>query len=126
MQRDRTELLYASADELLVQAEHEGEKAEEDVITHLICHHSRLALANYLAGFLLRKDVPVHHPVTLSVLLEQCRALDARFDQVDLSPVHCRHETHDFKYCLDALQVDACLRVAQQARNIIKTDSPAY
>ena len=126
MQADRTDLLYAAADDMLVQAQHEGEKAEEDVITHFICHHARLALANYLAGYLLRKDVMVHHPVTLTALLDQCRQLDARFDHLDLTPVHCRLETHDFKYCLDAQQVDACLRVAQQARDIIKADSPAY
>ena len=119
-------MLYSSANESLSLAEHEWERAEEDVVTHMICHHSRLALANYLAGYLIRKEVAVHHPVTLASLLDQCRLLDARFEHIDLSPVGCRFETHDFKYCLDTHQVDACIQIARQARDIITADTPAY
>ena len=126
MGKDRSEILYATAIDLLNFAEREMKRSEEDVVTHLICSNARLALSNFLAGYLIRKQIPVHHPVTLSGLINQCKTIDARFDTIDLSPVHCRHETHDKDYCLETEQVDACLKIAQQARDIVMTDTPAY
>jgi hypothetical protein len=126
MGKDRSEILYATAKELLNVAEHEHARSEEDVVTHLICSNSRLALSNFLAGYLIRRQIPVHHPVTLAGLLEQCKSIDARFEQIDLTPVHCRHETHDKDYCLEQDQVEACLKIAQQARDIVMTETPAY
>lgn len=126
MGKDRSDILYSTAKELLSVAEAEQARSSEDVVTHLICANSRLSLSNFLAGFLIRRQIPVHHPVTLARLLEQCRSIDARFESLDLSPFHCRFETHDKDYCLETDQVDACLNVAQQARDIVMTDTPAY
>ena len=109
MDKDRSDILYATANELLAAAEHEDERSAEDVVTHLICTNSRLSLSNFLAGYLIRRQI-----------------LDARFDSIDLTPIHCRHEAHDKDYCLETTQVDACLRIAQQARDIVMTDTPAY
>lgn len=126
MGKDRSDILYASANELLSTAEAEQERSAEDVVTHLICNNARLSLSNFLAGYLIRKEIPVHHPVTLARLLEQCKSLDARFDSIDLSPIHCRFETHDKGYCLENDKVDACLQVAQRVRDIVMTETPAY
>ena len=126
MGKDRSDISYATAKELLAAAEAEQERSAEDVVTHLICTNSRLSLSNFLAGFLIRRQIPVHHPVTLARLLEQCKAIDARFETLDLSTIHCRFETHDKDYCLETGQVDACLSVAQRARDIVMTDTPAY
>lgn len=126
MGKDRSDILYATANELLVAAEHEQERSAEDVVTHLICTHSRLSLSNFLAGFLIRRQIPVHHPVSLVSLLDQCKDIDSRFDQLNLSQIHCRHEKHDTDYCLDHDQVDECLKAAQQARDIVLTETPAY
>jgi hypothetical protein len=126
MVKDRSDILFATGKELLQAAEMEQQRSEEDVVTHLICTHSRLALSNFLAGYLLRKQIAVHHPITMAKLLEQCKAIDARFDNIDLNQVTCRNETHDKAYCLETYQVDVCLYIAQQARDIVMTDSPAY
>jgi hypothetical protein len=126
MGKDRSDILYATANELLSAAEVEQERSAEDVVTHMICNNARLSLSNFLAGYLIRKEIPVHHPVTMARLLEQCKSLDARFDSIDLSPIHCRFETHDKGYCLETDQVDACLQVAQRVRDIVMTETPAY
>jgi len=126
MGKDRSDILYATAKELLDAAEHEQERSAEDVVTHLICTHSRLSLSNFLAGFLIRRQIPVHHPVSLVSLLDQCKDLDSRFDQLNLNQIHCRYEKHDQDYCLDHDQVDECLKAAQQARDIVLTETPAY
>lgn len=126
MGKDRSDILFTTANELLASAEKEQERSAEDVVTHLICTHARLSLSNFLAGFLIRRQIPVHHPVSLESLLQQCKDTDSRFDQLNLSQIHCRFEKHDKDYCLDHDQVDECLKAAQQARDIVLTETPAY
>jgi hypothetical protein len=55
MHINRTEGLFAMAEELLMAAELEQQRAEEDVVSHLICHHSRQSISNFLAGYILQK-----------------------------------------------------------------------
>lgn len=121
-----SDTLISMAEEFLSSAEHEMERSEEDVVTHLICANSRQSLSNFLAGFLLRRDIDIEHPVTLVSLLEQCKSVDARFDSLDLIQVHCRNQTNDRNYCLEPEQVDVCIKVAQQARSIVMSDAPGY
>lgn len=126
MGQDRSDILFTTARESLAQAEQEWERSEEDVVTHLICTHARLSLSNFMAGYLIRKGIAVHHPVTMASLLDQCRNVDARFEGIDLTPISCRFESHDKDYCLGRDQVDACMRIAQQVRAIVMTETPAY
>ncbi len=126
MRKDRSDILFDEAKQLLQAAEAELDRSAEDVVTHLVCSNSRLALSDILAGYLIRKQISVHHPVTLISLLEQCKSLDARFESIDLSPIKCSRETNDKDYCLDQGQVEACLKIAQQARDIVMTETPGY
>ncbi len=126
MTKHHSDTLFSIAEELLLAAEHENERSEEDVVTHLICANSRQSLSNFLAGFLLRREIEIEHPVSISSLLEQCKCVDARFDSIDLTPIHCRNQTHDRDYCLEPEQVDACIKVAQHARSIVISDTPGY
>lgn len=123
---DRSDILFSQANELLTAAEHEQDRASEDVVTHLICTNSRQSLSNYLAGYILRRQIPVHHPVSLYSLLEQCKTLDARFETLDLTQMNCRFANHDRDYCLEYDQVEQCIKVAQQARDIVMAETPPY
>ena len=126
MQLEKVDVLISSAEELYEAAQNEAMRSEEDVVTHLICHHSRLSIMNYLQGFLLRNDVLPLTPPTMAGLLEQCREIDARFDTTDITPINCRFETHDRDYCLDKHQVDRCFDVADHVRNIVMSQAPGF
>ncbi|HEX5113360.1 MAG TPA: hypothetical protein VFV79_10960 [Saprospiraceae bacterium] len=126
MHSNRTEGLFAMAEELLLAAEHEQQRAEEDVVSHLICHHSRQSISNFLAGYILQKDMAIQHPVSINSLHEQCIAIDSRFESLDLGQIECRCDTHDRKYCLDQHKVDSCLSVAQHVRSIVQAEIPGY
>jgi len=126
MARNHSDTLFSMAEQLLLIAEHEKERSQEDVVTHLICTNSRQSLSNFLAGFLLQRNIEVEHPVTLLSLLEQCKSVDARFESLNLASVHCKNEPHDRNYCLEPEQVDACMKIAQQARVIVMSDTPGY
>ena len=126
MSPDKSASLFTIGDDLLIAAQHENDRAAEDVVTHLICVNSRQSISNYLAGFLIRKNIEVIHPVSLASLLQQCKSVDARFDSLDLSQMYCREHTHDKDYCLGQEQVEECIKVAQHARSIVMSDTPAY
>ena len=126
MLHDDVDKLLEYADELLEKAERESERSHEDVVTHLICSNSRQSIANYLAGFLMQRGMAVTQPVTLQGLLDQCKGVDARFETIDMAPIHCRCQTHDDDYCLEHEQVDQCMTIAQQARSIVRSNVPGY
>ena len=112
--------LIKDADQLLLTADAEINKAAEDAVTHLICYNSRQSIANYLMSYLLNKGLHLPYPTTLDSLLEKCQASDAKFNQIDLSKVHCRFQTDDQEYCLDHKTVDECYRIARQTQELVK------
>jgi hypothetical protein len=126
MNINRTEGLFTFAEELLIAAEHEQERAQEDVVSHLICANSRQSISNFLAGFLLRKNIPIEHPVSMASLREQCIAVDARFEMLDFTRFNCRWDNHDRNYCLEQDIVNECLKTAQHVRAIVTAETPGY
>ena len=119
---NHSDTLFSIAEELLQKAEREMERSEEDVVTHFICSHARQSLSNFLAGFLIRQNIEIEHPVTLTSLLDQCKLADVRFESLDLSQLGCRNKTNDYDYCLDVEKVRECIKVALQAQAIVMSD----
>lgn len=111
--------LYAEANQLLTRAAEEMNRAEEDSVTYVICHNSRQSIANFLKGFLLEKGVTPNPSAGLAALLEQCQNLDPRFQEIDLSGVHCRFDSEPAHHCLNHEEVDGCFHVAQQTQQLI-------
>lgn len=123
---EEVEKMLNYANELMEIAEQEAERSYEDVVTHIICVNSRLALSNYLNGFLMRNDVVSPQPASLDVLLDKCRQIDARFNEIDLAPVHCSCQVDGEDYCLEVEQVEDCLKVAQHARSVVMSNAPGF
>ena len=126
MQIEKADVLISSAEEFFNSAQAESMRSHEDAVTHLICHHSRQSILNYLQGFLLKNDIFPESPPTMAGLLEQCRNCDARFDMVSLSPIDCRFDTEHKNYCLEKGKVDSCFESAKQVRNIVTSSSPGF
>ena len=121
-----TDLLYDHADELIRIAEHEQERAEEDVVTPLICHHARLAIYHLLKGYLLQRDIRILPPASIASLQQQCQAVDPRFDVLELDGMACRYEAPGKQYCIERDVVDHCLMAAQQVQSLVRSQVPGY
>ena len=121
-----TDSFLRIAEDLLLAAEHEQERADEDVVTHLICSNSRQSILHFLEGYLLNRNIPIDQPMTIASLQRQCRTIDARFEELSLDDIQCRFESHDRYYCLEHDHVDACLKTAQHVRSIVLEDTPGY
>ena len=126
MEAQNVDILINEADQLLQKAIEELQRSKEDVAAYLICHNSRQSINNYLAAYLIKNGIEIIQPATMASLMEQCRALDARFELVDISQIFCRHDETDEEYCLNVKKVDDCLRIANQTRDIATQESPTY
>ena len=121
-----SEQLYDHADELITMAAHEQERAEEDVVTHLICNNARLAIYHLLKGFLLQRDIRIVSPASIASLQQQCQAIDPRFDVLDLDELSCRYESPGKEYCIERDVVDHCLKAAHQVQSLVSSQVPGY
>lgn len=119
--KDIAQNLVEEANQLLNIAREEMDRSEEDVVTHLVCKNSRLSMVKYMEAFLLEKGVKVRWPVTPAKLLEQCRALDGRFNDLDLTAVACRFDSEDDDYCLELDMAGHCFELAEQARRFFES-----
>jgi spore coat polysaccharide biosynthesis protein SpsF (cytidylyltransferase family) len=112
--------LVDEANQLLDMAKEEMDRSEEDVVTHLVCKNSRLSMVKYMEAYLLEKGVKVRWPITPDKLLQQCRTLDERFNELDLSAVACRFDSEDDDYCLELDMAGHCYDLAEQAKSLIE------
>ena len=120
MKAPNSDTLYAEGDYLLESANLEMQRSEEDVVAHMVCFHARQSIANYLRGFLVYHGQIPETSLSLDSLRKQCLKIDKKFGQLDLSPIHCRHETDHENFCLEVKQVDECLRIAKKARQLVR------
>ena len=116
-------VLYREADHMLEQGSHEMERAEEDVVTPMICFNVRQSLVNYLRGFLLEHNITPSWPLTLDHLHKQCIMIRPAFQQVDLQSFYCRHEESDECFCLEVHKVEECMKAAKEVQQLIHAAS---
>lgn len=119
------EELFRDADELLYAAEEEMNRSATDMVTHLICINSRMAITHYLIGYLLERNIPIKSPGSIASLQQQCQSVDPRFHELDLNEIDCRYETQGKRYCLEADKVSYCFKAAEEVRSIIRSAVPA-
>lgn len=124
MNTNTAEGFYKRANQLLNAAEHEEERAEEDVVTHFICTNSRQSISDFLKGFLLEKNIAIQHPASIDSLYKQCQASDKRFDKLDINNMVCKYELNAGSYCLEKNKVDQCLDIARQVKSIVRDHAP--
>ena len=118
MQSPKFDTILKEADSLLYSAAEELKKTENGLLTYQACNNSRESIRKYLTSFLVKNEIEPQEPVTLSSLLDQCKAIDKKFALLDLSDILCRHDAVYDDYCLDAVKVNKCLKVAEQTRKI--------
>jgi hypothetical protein len=113
--------------DLLARVHEEMERSQQDVVTYLACQNSRKAMMYYLHGFLMMNGEYMDD-CSLEELLEGCRRMDGRFNEIDLGAVDCRCEGYPDEncYCLGLDKVKECLSVARQIEMLVTVDAPAH
>ena len=111
---------FKKAASQLDQANQELFKPNEDVVSFLVCKNSIHAIENQLKGFLTQRGFETNEDESLDHLLERCRLLDKRFNQVNLEAIDCSsNHLHD-KFCDDVDKVSNCFKAADQLDTFLR------
>ncbi len=126
MQSQGDDFLLNEATQLLETAEESLNRPAEDVAAYMVCHNSRQALMHTMSYFLLKNNIQPKEPATLSSLWNQCKSEDARFQELDITHIDCRHEEGEEGYCLGTEKVSSCFKTARLVHGIVSEPTPGY
>lgn len=103
-------------------AEYESNRPEEDMVTLSVCLTARQTMNEMLRLYLLSQNINHNAGKSMSDLLNQCKAIDKKFDAIDVSKILCNNLNHsecENKYCLSTENVSNCMAAAQQVKSIV-------
>jgi len=111
---------FKIAKENLKNANDELFKPEEDVVSYLVCKNSQFAIENYLKGYLTLRGFETNENETLDSLLDRCKLLDNKFNNVDINTIECRTNNIDSRYCEEVKKVSSCYDVADSLDTFLR------
>ena len=111
---------FELAKENLKEANEELFKPKEDVVSYLVCKNSQYAIENNLKGFLNLRGFETHENETLQSLLDRCKSLDSKFNQVDIETIDCKAHQMDSRYCQDVSKVSSCFDAADSLDTFLR------
>jgi len=114
--------LFDQAVHKLNEANKELFRPEEDVVTYSVCKNSQIAVINFLSGYLLNngKD-PSSYP-TIESLYEQCKLINNKFEEIDLSDFGCQSHRLDSTYCNEVSKVQKCFEAADNLDTFLRRE----
>ena len=83
----KSHTILEEADDMLDMAKEELCRPEEDVVHYNVCKHAYKAIEKYMTGYLLQNGVHIQQSNHIKDVLNQCRALDSKFNQLNYDPV---------------------------------------
>lgn len=111
---------FNTAKEKLDAANQELFKPNEDVVSYSVCKNSQFAIEGFLKGYLNHRGFVTHDEEHLEGLLNRCRALDSKFNKIDMSVIDCKAAKIDSRYCSDVDKVSSCFDVADSLDTLLK------
>lgn len=114
--------LYDDAIKKLDQAHQELYRPEEDVVSFLVCKNSQFAIENFLRGFLTQNNIDTNNYNTIDSLYEQCKLINKKFEEVNLSGFDCSSVETDSRYCNDTTKVSRCFDIANSLDTFLRRE----
>ncbi len=118
--KEKAKKHFDKAQEQLHIANEELYKPEEDVVSYLVCKSSQHAIENYLKGYLSQRGFETSENETMEGLLNRCKSLDSKFNQIDLKTVDCRAHQIDSTYCQSVKKVTSCYEAADDLDTFLR------
>ena len=115
--------LFDEAVKKLHEANEELCRPEEDVVSHLVCKHSQVAIENFLKAYLLKRDVNLDKYETINSLYYKCIAVNPKFVNVDLEDFTCKHDKFQSHSCSDNNKVSRCFEMAGKMDAFLKQEN---
>lgn len=106
---------FDQADQHLAAAKSELNRPAEDVVPFMVCRSARYSLSYYLKGFLLKHQINFEEEVSVETLLEKCRVINDKFNELDLSLITF---AEDHEYSADFDEMEGCINLAEYAKQL--------
>ena len=114
--------LFDEAVQKLNKANEELYRPEEDVVTYSVCKNSQIAITNYLKGYLLINGKDPNRYPTIKSLYEQCKLINKKFEEIDLSDFGCKSHRLDSTYCNELSKVRKCFDTADNLDTFLRRE----
>ena len=118
MYNEKVKATWDQADQLLRSAQDEMLKTEDDVVLYLACTSARNSIKKFLMGYLMNHGVESKSTVSVEELLTQCQAINPKFSDLNINNMYCSNETHDANFCIYQEQVNKCIQLASEAKEM--------
>jgi HEPN domain-containing protein len=110
--KERAYAFFNEAIKKVNEANEELCRPEEDVVTYSVCKNAQFAIENYLRGFLLNNDVDPSSCNTIDSLYNECKTINKKFEEIDLTDFSCKSHEIGSKYCNQVTKVSNCFNIA--------------
>ena len=120
--KKRANRYFRLASDQLNDANEELFRPKEDVVSFLVCKNSQYAIENYLRGYLYDHDIDASIYVTIDSLFKQCKKINRRFEELDLSDFKCKIYDTDTRYCNEVSKVSRCYDIADKLDDFLRKE----
>jgi hypothetical protein len=117
MYNEKIKTTLDEAEELFDAAKEELYKPEEDVVHYMVCHNAFKSVNQYLTGYLLNHGVEIYVSMSLAALLDQCRLIDKKFNDLNLDLLYTFNE--DENIWMDIDNTLEYMELAAQTRKMV-------
>ena len=114
--------LFDEAVKKLHEANEELCRPEEDVVSHLVCKNSQLAMENFLKAYLIKLGVNLEKYEDINSLYYKCIAVNPKFVTVGLDDFTCKHDKFQSRSCSDPDKVSRCFEMAEKMNSLMKQE----
>jgi len=97
-------------------------RPKEDVVSFLVCQNAQHAIENYLRGYLYEHDVDASLFITIDSLYQQCKKINRKFEDINLSDFRCRIYDPDTRYCNEVSKVSKCFDIADSLDTFLRKE----
>lgn len=113
---------FKLAIEQLSDANDELYRPNEDVVSFLVCKNAQHAIENYLRGYLYEHDVDASVYITIDSLYQQCKKINRRFNDIDLTDFNCKIHDTNTRFCNEVSKVSRCFEIADSLDTFLREE----
>ena len=120
MFEDKVKTTLGQAEELFFSAKKELSRPNRDLVPYMVCRSAYMAIHKYLIGFLLNHEIDIHASTSLEILLDKCREIDSKFNNLNLKPLYSTKVNEDV--WLDMVTVNMYIELASETRKLVSEE----
>jgi HEPN domain-containing protein len=117
MYEQKAQTVIDQAEKMFKNAHEELARPEEDVVPYSVCRNAFKSVNNYLSGYLLKHGIDIHASMSLDMLLNHCREIDPKFNELNLDPLYSSSEPEDV--WMDMETVKEFIELASKTREMV-------